>query len=287
MLSAFANAFRTPDLRRKILFTLFILAVFRLGSVIPVPNVNVSNINTCVNQASSGSSAGLYSMISLFSGGALLKLAIFALGIMPYITASIIIQLLTVVIPRFETLKKEGQSGQAKMTQYTRYLAIALALLQSSTLITAARSPWTILGGSPTTCSTIMTDDSIPTVLLMILTLTAGTGLIMWLGEQVTERGIGNGMSLLILTAVAARVPQSLWAIHNQGWGRFIAVVIMCLAVTTAVVRPARASCRFAAIRASVWASTAEVGSTSTSTSGSSSSRRSRWRLIHERVRCE
>ena len=155
---------------------------------------------------------------------------------MPYITASIIIQLLTVVIPRFETLKKEGQSGQAKMTQYTRYLAIALALLQSSTLITAARSPWTILGGSPTTCSTIMTDDSIPTVLLMILTLTAGTGLIMWLGEQVTERGIGNGMSLLILTAVAARVPQSLWAIHNQGWGRFIAVVIMCLAVTTAVV---------------------------------------------------
>ena len=187
-------------------------------------------------QAAAGGSNSLLGLANLFSGGALLQLSIFALGIMPYITASIIIQLLTVVIPRFETLKKEGQSGQAKMTQYTRYLAIALALLQSSTLITAARSPWTILGGSPTTCSTIMTDDSIPTVLLMILTLTAGTGLIMWLGEQVTERGIGNGMSLLILTAVAARVPQSLWAIHNQGWGRFIAVVIMCLAVTTAVV---------------------------------------------------
>ena len=234
MLTSFGRAFRTPELRNKILFTLAIMALFRLGSHIPTPGISFDLVAKC--QAAAGGSNSLLGLANLFSGGALLQLSIFALGIMPYITASIIIQLLTVVIPRFETLKKEGQSGQAKMTQYTRYLAIALALLQSSTLITAARSTWTILGGSPTTCSTIMTDDSIPTVLLMILTLTAGTGLIMWLGEQVTERGIGNGMSLLILTAVAARVPQSLWAIHNQGWGRFIAVVIMCLAVTTAVV---------------------------------------------------
>jgi len=234
VLTSFGRAFRTPELRNKILFTLAIMALFRLGSHIPTPGISFDLVAKC--QAAAGGSSSLLGLANLFSGGALLQLSIFALGIMPYITASIIIQLLTVVIPRFETLKKEGQSGQAKMTQYTRYLAIALALLQSSTLITAARSPWTILGGSPTTCSTIMTDDSIPTVLLMILTLTAGTGLIMWLGEQVTERGIGNGMSLLILTAVAARVPQSLWAIHNQGWGRFIAVVIMCLAVTTAVV---------------------------------------------------
>ena len=234
MLTSFGRAFRTPELRNKILFTLAIMALFRLGSHIPTPGISFDLVAKC--QAAAGGSSSLLGLANLFSGGALLQLSIFALGIMPYITASIIIQLLTVVIPRFETLKKEGQSGQAKMTQYTRYLAIALALLQSSTLITAARSPWTILGGSPTTCSTIMTDDSIPTVLLMILTLTAGTGLIMWLGEQVTQRGIGNGMSLLILTAVAARVPQSLWAIHNQGWGRFIAVVIMCLAVTTAVV---------------------------------------------------
>nr|WP_242600335.1 MULTISPECIES: preprotein translocase subunit SecY [Dermacoccus] len=233
-MTSFGRAFRTPELRNKILFTLAIMALFRLGSHIPTPGISFDLVAKC--QAAAGGSSSLLGLANLFSGGALLQLSIFALGIMPYITASIIIQLLTVVIPRFETLKKEGQSGQAKMTQYTRYLAIALALLQSSTLITAARSPWTILGGSPTTCSTIMTDDSIPTVLLMILTLTAGTGLIMWLGEQVTERGIGNGMSLLILTAVAARVPQSLWAIHNQGWGRFIAVVIMCLAVTTAVV---------------------------------------------------
>ena len=234
MLTSFGRAFRTPELRNKILFTLAIMALFRLGSHIPTPGISFDLVAKC--QAAAGGSNSLLGLANLFSGGALLQLSIFALGIMPYITASIIIQLLTVVIPRFETLKKEGQSGQAKMTQYTRYLAIALALLQSSTLITAARIPWTILGGRRTTCSTIMTDDSIPTVLLMILTLTAGTGLIMWLGEQVTERGIGNGMSLLILTAVAARVPQSLWAIHNQGWGRFIAVVIMCLAVTTAVV---------------------------------------------------
>lgn len=234
MLTSFGRAFRTPELRNKILFTLAIMALFRLGSHIPTPGISFQLVRKC--QEAAGGSSSLLGLANLFSGGALLQLSIFALGIMPYITASIIIQLLTVVIPRFEALKKEGQSGQAKMTQYTRYLAIALALLQSSTLITAARSPWTVLGGSPSTCSTIMPNDSIPTVIIMILTLTAGTGLIMWLGEQVTERGIGNGMSLLILTAVAARVPQSIWAIHNQGWGKFLGVVLMGLIVTTAVV---------------------------------------------------
>ncbi len=119
MLSAFASAFKTPDLRKKILFTIGILAVFRLGSVIPTPNVNIVNVNQCRVLATSGDSAGLYSMINLFSGGALLQLAIFALGIMPYITASIILQLLTVVIPRLETLKKEGQAGTAKITGMT------------------------------------------------------------------------------------------------------------------------------------------------------------------------
>ncbi len=116
MLSAFVNALRTPDLRRKILFTIAILAIFRLGSVIPTPNVNMVNVNACRLEATTGSNAGLYSMINLFSGGALLQLAIFALGIMPYITASIILQLLTVVIPRLETLKKEGAAGTAKIT---------------------------------------------------------------------------------------------------------------------------------------------------------------------------
>src|SRR5688572_12708184 len=138
MFSAVARIFRTPDLRRKIGFTLGIIALFRLGSFIPAPFVDFENIQICL--ASNAASGGFYDLINLFSGGALLKLSVFALGIMPYITASIIVQLLRVVIPHFESLYKEGQSGQAKLTQYTRYLTIALGVLQSTTLITVARS---------------------------------------------------------------------------------------------------------------------------------------------------
>ena len=133
MLTAFARAFRTPDLRKKLLFTLAIMAVFRLGSLVPTPGVSYTQVQDCIKGAST---SGVLSLVNLFSGGALLQLSIFALGIMPYITSSIIIQLLTVVIPRFETLKKEGQSGTAKLTQYTRYLTIGLAVLQSATLVT-------------------------------------------------------------------------------------------------------------------------------------------------------
>ena len=136
MLTAFGRAFKTPDLRRKILFTLFIIAVYRLGAHVPTPGVSYPAVQQCIKGADNTN--GLLGLVNLFSGGALLQLSIFALGIMPYITASIIIQLLTVVIPRFEALKKEGQSGQTKMTQYTRYLTIGLAILQSSTLITFA-----------------------------------------------------------------------------------------------------------------------------------------------------
>ena len=137
MLGAFANAFRTPDLRRKLLFVLLIITIFRLGSQIPTPGVNVSNVQTCLNNVGN---SGIYSLINLFSGGALLQLTIFALGIMPYITASIILQLLVVVIPRLEALKKEGQSGQTKITQYTRYLTLGLALLQATGIVALARS---------------------------------------------------------------------------------------------------------------------------------------------------
>ncbi len=140
MLSAFANAFKTPDLRKKILFTLGVLAVFRFGSMVPTPNVNLQNVNQCRAVSLAGEGGGLYSMINLFSGGALLQLAIFALGIMPYITASIILQLMTVVIPRLEALKKEGAAGTAKITQYTRYLTIVLAILQSTAFVTMAMS---------------------------------------------------------------------------------------------------------------------------------------------------
>ena len=214
MLSAFARAFRTPDLRRKLLFTLAIMALFRLGSFIPTPGVDYSAVQKCVKAAQGTNQAGLYQLVNLFSGGALLQLSVFALGIMPYITASIIIQLLTVVIPRFEALKEEGQAGTTKLTQYTRYLTIGLAILQSTTLAAIARTPGGLFGQS---CQEqLVPNDSIITVLIMVITMTAGTGLIMWLGELVTEKGVGNGMSLLIFTSIAAGFPGSLWAIRTQ-----------------------------------------------------------------------
>ena len=200
MLGAFANAFRTPDLRRKLLFVLLIIVVFRLGSQIPAPGVNAANVQSCINDAQDNS---VYTLINLFSGGALLQLTIFALGIMPYITASIILQLLVVVIPRLEALKKEGQAGQTKITQYTRYLTLALALLQATGIVALARSGQLLQGCDEPCCY----NDNISTFLVMVLTMTAGTAVIMWLGELITDRGIGNGMSILIFTQVVATFP--------------------------------------------------------------------------------
>ena len=153
---------------------------------------------------------------------------------MPYITASIIIQLLVVVIPRFETLKQEGQTGTAKLTQYTRYLTIGLAVLQSSTLVTAARNPQNLFGPQ---CTSIMPDKSLTTILIMVLTMTAGTGVIMWMGELITDRGIGNGMSLLIFTSIASGFPASLAAIQSsQGWSTFVLVILIGFLVIAMVV---------------------------------------------------
>jgi preprotein translocase subunit SecY len=215
VLSAVARIFRTPDLRRKVLFTLAIIAIFRLGSFVPAPFVDFSNVQACLASQQSGAS-GLYQLVNVLSGGALLQLSIFALGIMPYITSSIIVQLLRVVIPRFEVLYKEGQEGQARLTQYTRYLTIALGVLQSTTLITVARSGALFGQTNNTACTTLLSNDAWWAIVLMVITLTAGTGLIMWLGELITERGVGNGMSLLIFTSIAARFPQSLAAIAQS-----------------------------------------------------------------------
>jgi preprotein translocase subunit SecY len=233
VLTAFTRAFKTPDLRRKLLFTLFIVVIFRLGSHVPVPGVSYSAVQNCLKNADNTS--GVLGLANLFSGGALLQLSIFALGIMPYITASIIIQLLTVVIPRFEALKKEGQQGQTKMTQYTRYLTIGLAVLQSSTLITFAQNPQALFGAQ---CTTILPDGSIPTLVIMVLTMTAGTGVVMWLAELVTDKGIGNGMSLLIFTSIASAFPSSLWAIEQQQgrWDIFIGVILMGFVIIALVV---------------------------------------------------
>ncbi len=231
MLSAFVRAFKTPDLRKKILFTLGIMALFRLGSQIPSPGIDYGLVQRCQELATQTNS--VLGLANLFSGGALLQLSIFALGIMPYITAAIIVQLLTVVIPRFEALKKEGQAGQTKMTQYTRYLTIGLAALQAATLITFARNPSSLFG---TSCATVMPDESVPTILMMWLTMIAGTGLIMWLGEQITERGVGNGMSLLIFTAIAAAFPSSLYTIQQKSWMTLLVVLAIGLVIVTLVV---------------------------------------------------
>jgi preprotein translocase subunit SecY len=234
VLSAFARAFRTPDLRRKLLFTLAIMTLFRLGSFIPTPGVDYRAVRQCVDLATrTGDAQSLYGLVNLFSGGALLQLSVFALGIMPYITASIIVQLLTVVIPRFEALKEEGQSGTAKLTQYTRYLTIGLAILQSTTLVSIAR------GGQlfPGCAAQIVPNQSIVTVLIMVITMTAGTGLIMWLGELITERGVGNGMSLLIFTSIAAGFPSSIWSIgKTNGFDTMLIVIGIGLVIMALVI---------------------------------------------------
>ncbi|UBH06614.1 protein translocase subunit SecY [Leucobacter sp. Psy1] len=235
MFSAIGRIFKTPDLRRKIVFTLAIVTLFRLGSFVPGPFVNYNNVQACL-VANQADTSGLYQMINLFSGGALLQLSIFALGIMPYITASIITQLLRVVIPHFEALHKEGQAGQAKLTQYTRYLTIALAVLQATTLVTVARAGMLFGASANAACQNLISQEWW-SILILIMTMTAGTGLIMWFGELITERGIGNGMSLLIFTSIAATFPGALWIIReSEGWEVFFLVIAVGLVVIAAVV---------------------------------------------------
>jgi preprotein translocase subunit SecY len=192
---------------------------------------------------SSGAGGGVLNLLNLFSGGALLSLSVFALGIMPYITSSIILQLLTVVIPRLEQLRKEGQSGQAKITQYTRYLTLGLAILQSSAFIALAKSGQLFGGACPPDVKryqVIPEDTGIPmpvTLTMLVVTMTAGTGVVMWLGELITDRGVGNGMSVLIFTSIAARLPGEGWTIKLQsGNTKFYLVIALVLVIICAVV---------------------------------------------------
>ncbi|HEY3734482.1 MAG TPA: preprotein translocase subunit SecY [Streptosporangiaceae bacterium] len=229
MLTGFLRAFRTPDLRRKLLFTIFIIAVFRLGSTLPTPGISVKAVNSCVNAATTSGQTGanVYQLVNLFSGGALLKLTVFALGIMPYITASIIMQLLAVVIPRLETLQDEGQAGTAKITQYTRYLTVGLAILQSTGIVALARSGRLF----PSCNKDLLRSSSVFTVVTMVIIMTAGTAVIMWLGELITDRGVGNGMSLMIFTQVIAVFPTELSSIY-QAKGGFALGVVIAVGVT-------------------------------------------------------
>jgi preprotein translocase subunit SecY len=200
MLSAFRNAFKIPELRGKILFTVAIIAVYRLGSHLPVPGVDFNAVQNYLQNPAQDTS-GAFTLINLFSGGALTQFAIFALGIMPYITSSIIMQLLGVVIPRLEQLQKEGETGRKKIQQYTRYLTVFLALLQSASIVQLAHNK----GILPIDIFPGLTPGRFA---LAVLTLTAGTALIMWLGELITARGIGNGMSILIFSAIVSTLPS-------------------------------------------------------------------------------
>jgi preprotein translocase subunit SecY len=224
MLTGFIRAFRTPDLRRKLLFTLFIIGMFRLGASLPTPGISEKNVNFCTGLAAQ-SGGSVYQLVNLFSGGALLKLSVFALGIMPYITASIILQLLAVVIPRLETLRQEGQAGQAKITQYTRYLTVGLAILQSTGIVALARSGKLFQGVNCT--RSLIINDSLFTITTMVICMTAGTAVIMWLGELITDRGVGNGMSLLIFTTVIAVIPGELLNIYRSRHAFTFAVVLI------------------------------------------------------------
>jgi preprotein translocase subunit SecY len=210
MIGTILSAFRVPDIRKKLLFTMAVLALYRLGTYIPAPGINTSAVNAISKNSSGNSILGL---LNLFSGGGLGRIAIFALGIMPYITASIILQLLQVVVPSLEKLSKEGEVGQARITQYTRYLTVGLAFAQSIGYVFLFRSFETQDG------VTLITDFNLAKVFLIVVSLTAGTILLMWMGELVTQRGIGNGISLLIFASIVSRIPhglQSWWTNPDQ-----------------------------------------------------------------------
>ncbi len=223
---AFANLFRIEDLRNRLFFTLGLLAVYRLGAHIPTPGINADELRR-VMEAAQGSVLGIF---DLFSGGNFRRVTIFALGIMPYITSSIILQLMTVVFPYLERLQKEGELGRRKITQYTRYLTIVLSIVQGSTIASTLQSqPNLVYHPGP------------GFVVMTILTLTTGSAFIMWLGEQISERGIGNGMSLIIFVGIVVGLPRAIFDLYEkvktQAWGAFTpAAVILLLALMVAVI---------------------------------------------------
>src|SRR5712675_1826021 len=225
-IEAFRNLFRIPDLRNRVLFTLALLAVYRIGAHIPTPGINIAALTRLFEQGQ-GSVLGIF---DLFSGGNLRRLTIFALGIMPYITASIILQLMTVVFPYLEKLQKEGELGRRKITQYTRYLTIVLSVIQSTTIATALQNT-----------GSLVYHRGPSFVLMTILTLTTGSAFIMWLGEQISERGIGNGMSLIIFVGIVVGLPRAILNLYElaktQAWGPFTPIaLIFLIALMIAVV---------------------------------------------------
>src|SRR5438876_7955081 len=220
-LEAIANVFRIPDLRKRVLFTLGLLAVYRLGGHIPTPGIN----SIRWDEMFSRQAGGIFGFFDLFAGGNIRRLTVFALGIMPYITSSIILQLLTVVVPTLEKLSKEGELGRRKITQWTRYLTVILALIQS---FIGAQGLQAMEGN-------IVLNPGPGFILMTILSLTTGTAFIMWLGEQITERGIGNGMSLIIFAGIVVRLPEAIVEIITKvqtgDWNLFQVLVILAMMV--------------------------------------------------------
>ncbi len=236
MLAVYRHMFTIADLRGKILFTLMILGVYRLGTNIPVPGTNLDAVQRIAEGAEVG---GIFGLLNLFSGGALERFSVFALGIMPYITASIIMQLLTVVIPRLQALQDEGDRGRKVITQWTRYLTVVLALLQSTALtaLFASAGGAAQLGLS----EPLITDANAGKSALIVLTMTAGTAFIMWLGELITQRGIGNGMSLIIFTSIISQLPASFSLIYQQTVGAsqpllFVLMIFIFVAMVVAII---------------------------------------------------
>jgi len=231
VLSRLANIFRVPDLRNKVVFTLAVIALYSLGSNIPVPGVSYSQVELL--QARAGAS-GVLGFLNLFSGGALTRLAIFGLGVMPYITSSIIIQLLTTVIPKLTEWRDQGAVGQKKITQTTRYLTIALALMQATGLVYAFHGHDSALIG---TNIDLIPKFSIPLAAMMVLLLTAGTAFVMWLAELITQRGVGQGMSLLIFANVVANIPTGGKLVLEEGGGlKFTVLLVVSLGLLVAIV---------------------------------------------------
>jgi preprotein translocase subunit SecY len=222
MLQSLLNAWKLPDLRKRLLFTAFIIAMYRLGAFVPVPGIDLQAIQDLV------AGGGVFAFLDLFAGGALERVAVFALGIMPYITAQIIIQLLTVVVPQLEALAKEGESGQKKINQYVRYLTVVLALVQSVGYVFLFRTQGAFPPSNPLTPMKAY---------IIILTLTVGTTLIMWLGELITQRGIGNGISLIIFSSIVSRLPSGLYKMFStMNPLQWIFMAVLALAVIAAIV---------------------------------------------------
>ena len=228
MLTAFRNAFRIHDLRNKILFTLFIFVLYRLGTTIPVPGVDLDAIKEFTDAATT---SGFVGLLNLFSGGALTRMSVFALGIMPYITSSIILQLLAVVIPKLQALQEEGETGRKVITQWTRYLTVILALLQATGFSFLFHS------GQLTGGIDLIPDYTPRNVIIIVVTMTAGTALLMWFGELITQRGIGNGMSLLIFISIISQIPSQLAILNaNSQTYQFIVILAVMVALTVGII---------------------------------------------------